>query len=167
MLSFPDSLVNRKVCSFAHVMHKIDDDSIRRDFLRCNLIFVYGTLKPGGFYWKQYCHNNTEDLGVAVVQGSIYHLPEGYPGATLQGRGIIRGNVLKLPNSDLLRQLDELEGFSPNNQPDDCEYTRQLVDCKMLQTGTKQLVWFYHMSAEKITARGGIPLPDGVWDGSY
>jgi len=139
-------------------------DPWQEDFQQCDRLFVYGTLKPGGVYWEQYCRGVASDIGEARVGGEIYHLPMGYPAASLGGTGWIHGYILQLPNSDLLRQLDRLEGYWPGVGGSDNEYVRILAKCRLIDTGEKNDVWFYHMDAKRIQARGGLLIPDGDWN---
>ena len=46
-------------------------------------VFVYGTLKPGGHYWPQFCEGKVSEVLPAKVQGKLYDLHVGYPGVRL------------------------------------------------------------------------------------
>ncbi|MFO8027172.1 MAG: gamma-glutamylcyclotransferase family protein [Opitutales bacterium] len=46
-------------------------------------VFVYGTLKPGGRYWPEFCEGKVGEPIPAKIRGALYDLHVGYPGLWL------------------------------------------------------------------------------------
>ncbi|MEM9226891.1 MAG: gamma-glutamylcyclotransferase family protein [Verrucomicrobiota bacterium] len=127
-------------------------------------VFVYGTLKPGGYYWPSYAEGKVTAHGAAKVQGRLYDLAPGYPGLTLS-EGWAEGVLLTLVNTAALAGFDELEGYVTGRDPALNEYQRVEVPCYSLDEEPLGIVWTYCMNEEKVQALGGIYLPEGRWDG--
>ncbi len=75
-------------------------------------LFVYGSLKPGG--WSHHIlENQVEDDSVfGHVKGSLYDAGS-FPALKLDDLGLVHGLVyeLKMPATALMARLDMLEGF--------------------------------------------------------
>jgi gamma-glutamylcyclotransferase (GGCT)/AIG2-like uncharacterized protein YtfP len=82
-----------------------------------NLLFAYGTLLPGRAPDEiAGAVDKLQPIEQGFVRGTLYDLG-GYPGAILDpsSQQAIAGTVLQLPeDADLLRQLDDYEGFDPS-----------------------------------------------------
>lgn len=80
-------------------------------------LFTYGTLHPGRAPREiAAAVEQLQPLERGFVRGALYDLDE-YPGAVLDpsSQQKIPGTVFRLPNDpEILRQLDEYEGFDPN-----------------------------------------------------
>ena len=133
------------------------------------LVFVYGTLKPGGYYHKTYCGEFFFEAQEATIRGSLFDFPQlVYPGAVEDQNGVIRGFLLKFrhPQEVVLSKLDHLEGYDPNRLPEENEYYRKTVsvldDSELVITDN---AWCYFMRREKISDLRGVPVPDGHWQG--
>ncbi|MBC2600891.1 gamma-glutamylcyclotransferase family protein [Puniceicoccus vermicola] len=130
-------------------------------------VFVYGTLKPGGFYWPQFCEGKVEQWWPARVRGQVYHLSVGYPAAQFGGDRWIYGFILKLRDIAALKGIDSLEGFDPENPSVEAnDYVRLRVDVERCDVEKTERVWSYEMSREKIQREGGILVESGDWSGS-
>lgn len=125
-------------------------------------VFVYGTLKPGECNYARYCDGQVTDQFEAIAYGTLYHLPVGYPAMTVGDRPI-QGVVLCLRDPSTLNALDMLEDYDPNRSPDKNEYNRITIDVFDAQGNSQGTVWAYIMDAAHVMQRGGVPLPDGVW----
>ncbi|MBD2460870.1 gamma-glutamylcyclotransferase [Oscillatoria sp. FACHB-1407] len=125
-------------------------------------VFVYGTLKPGGFYYKEYCEGRVIKSYEAIALGQLYDLPLGYP-AMAAGNDPVWGYVLVFEDPDVLKDLDELEGYEPQRSPDENEYERVWVEVFDHHQQSLGFVWTYIMTAEKALALGGVLLPEGIW----
>lgn len=79
-------------------------------------LFVYGSLRKG--FAPPEIAETAERLklvGEGFVYGSLYDLDD-YYALVLSGEDEIFGQILELPDDDeVLRKLDEYEGFDPNN----------------------------------------------------
>lgn len=93
-------------------------------------VFIYGTLKPGGLYHKDYCGGFNLKEQEAPTAGKLFDFPElGYPSAMEASDGTIRGYLLTFDASEIevLSKLDVLEGYIANNHPGENEYYRKRV----------------------------------------
>jgi len=107
-------------------------------------LFVYGTLQTGHAP-DEIAHavETLQHVGSAFVRGVLYDLGE-YPGAVLDpsSKQKISGMVLQLPeDANVLRQLDEYEGFDPN-APDESLFVRVLQEVVM-ESGRTLRCWVY------------------------
>jgi gamma-glutamylcyclotransferase (GGCT)/AIG2-like uncharacterized protein YtfP len=93
-----------------------------------NLLFAYGTLLPGRAPGEiAEAVERLRPLEQGFVRGTLYDLGE-YPGAILDSASerTIAGTVLQLPeDADVLRQLDNYEGFDPG-APEESLFLRVL-----------------------------------------
>lgn len=125
-------------------------------------VFVYGTLKPGGFYYQQYCEGRVVRHHEAIALGQLYDLPLGYPAMT-EGTDPVQGYVLIFDDPSVVNELDELEGYDPQRSPDQNEYQRIWVEVFDLNRRSLGSAWAYVMSSDQALSLGGLLVPDGVW----
>lgn len=126
-------------------------------------VFVYGTLKPGGHYWPQFCEGKVSDVVPAKIRGELYDLHVGYPGVFLRGDGWIQGTVLTFPRTHDFAQLDVLEGFEPRRTAEENEYLRLRVDCFSPEGEPLGQVWAYEMTEATFQRFSGMRIEDGHW----
>ena len=126
-------------------------------------VFVYGTLRPGGFYWKDFCEGRVARAQRARARGRLFALPVGYPAARFGGEEWIRGHVLELTDEDALVGFDRLEGFRPGRSPAENEYERRRVEIFDEEGRSLGKVWAYEMEARRIAEAGGVEIPEGRW----
>lgn len=126
-------------------------------------VFVYGTLRPGGYYARKICTPYPHDYTPAVVDGRLYHLRPGYPGLT-HGPDPVRGEVLSFDDPALLRDLDRLEDFHPNAPPARNLYLRETTQARDPATGHPLgEVQIYRMTEDRVRQYGGVYLAEGEW----
>jgi gamma-glutamylcyclotransferase (GGCT)/AIG2-like uncharacterized protein YtfP len=89
-------------------------------------VFVYGTLRPGGYFYRKLVAGRSVEATSAWVQGTLYALDPGYPGL-LPGENRVEGSILSFNDPDLLDQLDDLEGYDAE-APEEGEYERGEID---------------------------------------
>ncbi len=134
-------------------------------------VFVYGTLKPGGTYHRQYCAPYLKKTRPAQVRGLLYDLPAlGYPAMTL-GEGWVKGYLFTL-DAIALSGLDYLEGYNPHTQDDphwnvedkdfEEEYNRQRATVFNLAGQPIGEAWIYVMEQPPA---GAVWLSEGEWMG--
>jgi len=126
-------------------------------------VFVYGTLKPGGRYWPEFCEGKVVAYTPAKVRGELYDLHVGYPGLKLRGDGWVYGYVLELGEPAHLHGLDYLEGYVPGRPEDQNEYNRLRVPCFDLDGKPLGEVWVYEMTAATMARHSGTLIESGNW----
>ncbi|MCL1471697.1 gamma-glutamylcyclotransferase family protein [Argonema antarcticum] len=128
-------------------------------------VFVYGTLKPGESNYLRYCAGKVVEEKIAMAYGQLFHLPIGYPAMT-PGSAIVQGYLLTFANSDILRDLDELEDYDSKRSPEQNHYNRFEIEVFNQDGSGLGLAWVYLMTAEQVEKLGGVLLPFGWWTGS-
>lgn len=107
-------------------------------------LFAYGTLQPGCAPQEiAAAAAQMRVVGRGHIRGVLYDLGA-YPGAVPEATaaGQIEGTILELPQSaDLLRKLDEYEGFNPAS-PASSLFVRELHPVTMDSGGTL-MCWVY------------------------
>ncbi len=129
-------------------------------------VFVYGTLKPGGVYYRVYCEGRTTAEHKSWTRGKLYHLPFGYPAMTREEgeEGRVYGYLLYFANGEgQLRKLDHLEGYTGMKNSPLNEYEREEVMAYDEEMQEWRLAWCYVMKREKILSLGGVFIPSGWW----
>ena len=130
---------------------------------RTQKVFVYGTLKPGGFYWSQFCEGKVAVAIPAKIHGKLYDLHVGYPGAFLGGDGWVQGYVLSFPRAIDFFQLDVLEGFKPNRSNRLNEYVRVRVDYFNTDGVNLGEAWAYEMTQATFERFSSTRIENGNW----
>ena len=128
-------------------------------------VFVYGTLKPGYGNWERLLRGRVRPPAAAKVTGELFHLPVGYP-AAVSGEGWVHGYLVQVPDGELLRAIDRLEGYDPSRPAGHQHYRRLSVPCFSRQGAPLGRVFAYVMDRERALALGGEPVPDGIWQGA-
>jgi gamma-glutamylcyclotransferase (GGCT)/AIG2-like uncharacterized protein YtfP len=135
-------------------------------------VFVYGTLKPGHWAYERFCAGISHRSEAAIVHGSLYHLPLGYPALT-PGTQIIQGYLLSFADPGILQKLDDYENHDPEviqiHYPEvaieQVGYERSQI--QVWTTAGKPLgeAWAYLMTPEKIKLLVGVWVENGNWQG--
>ncbi|MDK3159325.1 gamma-glutamylcyclotransferase [Kamptonema cortianum] len=125
-------------------------------------VFVYGTLKPGEYNYQRYCQGKTIAEQSAIALGELFTLPVGYP-ALIPGEQPVRGFVLTFNDPQILADLDRLEGYSPQNPPNQNEYDRQQIEIWDEANRTLGFAWAYLMSRLQVERLGGVKIASGNW----
>lgn len=126
-------------------------------------VFVYGTLKPGGHYWPEFCEGKVISQTPAKIRGELYDLHVGYPGLVLQGDNWVYGYILKFGKERDLDRLDYLEGFVPNRPESQNEYNRLKVNCFDQDGNELEEVWTYEITASTAARHEGTRIENGKW----
>lgn len=125
-------------------------------------VFVYGTLKPGGRYYPDYCEGKTLQEREVYTYGKLFHLPLGYPGL-IEGDDRIKGILLTFADESVLESLDELEDYDPMRSPEQNEYERKRILVYSLDEQFLGEAWGYLMTIEKIQQYQGKFVISGCW----
>lgn len=127
-------------------------------------VFVYGTLKPGGHYWPDFCQGKlASEPRPAKIRGELYDLHVGYPGLLLSGDQWVHGYVLEMVDEAAFAGLDYLEGYVPGRPEAENDYNRLRVRCFSPEGKPLDEVWIYEMTAEKIAQHKGTRIESGDW----
>lgn len=126
-------------------------------------VFVYGTLKPGGHYWPQFCEGKVSSAIPAKIRGELYDLHVGYPGVFLRGEGWVQGYVLSFLRQVDFMQLDVLEGFKPNRSNERNEYVRVRVDYFNEDGVGLGEAWAYEMTEATFERFSSTRIESGNW----
>ncbi len=140
-------------------------------------VFVYGTLKPGGRYHRQYCDRALAQVVPAMTKGLLYDFPTwGYP-AMVSGEGWVKGCLLLFKGeaavcNSILQGLDRLEGVDdgpPNLEKAELTalYSDSYYRCQQsiftLTREPLQSAWVYLMTSEQVRHYGGLIVASGDW----
>lgn len=125
-------------------------------------VFVYGTLKPGEAYYHDYCEPYVVEAVPALTQGSLFHLPQGYPAMAL-GESDVIGFLLQLRDATAIAYMDEFEDYDPSLPEAMNLYVRQLRPVFSRKRQPLGSAWVYVMCDEYIRQNRGIPVPTGNW----
>ncbi|BAQ65698.1 gamma-glutamylcyclotransferase [Geminocystis sp. NIES-3709] len=127
-------------------------------------VFVYGTLKPGGKYYKIYCQGKTLREIECWTKGKLFALSVGYP-AMVKGEDQVFGYLLSFASFKDVENLDKLEGYSGIPYSPSNEYDRVKI---MVYDEANQPIedaWAYFMTEQKVKTLNGVYLPSGQWNG--
>lgn len=127
-------------------------------------VFVYGTLKPGGYYYADYCAPSVIAVQAAIAWGRLYHLPMGYPALT-EGDRPVHGSLLTFASAEILDRLDDLEGYDPQRSPLENEYERRTTEVFDSDRRSLGLAWSYWMTEAQVQQWRGVLCEDNVWNG--
>ena len=126
-------------------------------------IFVYGTLKPGGHYWPQFCEGKVARRRPAKIHGELYDLHVGYPGLRLRGQNWVHGYLLELKDPVHLDGFDYLEGYAANRPESQNEYNRARVPCYDEEGQPLGEVWAYEITATAFAKHDTTYIEGGNW----
>lgn len=128
------------------------------------LVFVYGTLKPGQANFEPYCAGKVSNITPAYVYGHLYDLRVGYPALTT-GDTQVRGVVFTVNDDSVLEDIDDLEDYDPKRPIIDNLYQREWLTVYGLSGEYLGKAWGYRMAFWRVQQLGGIFLPSGCWRG--
>jgi len=119
-------------------------------------LFIYGTLLPG-------CRLNEQISGClcrgpVMLEGAKLHDLRFFPGL-VEGEGFTIGEWITV-SPKMLEELDQLEGYRPERDPDDCLYLRKTVEIQRLSDGKP-------FSAEAYFFNVGTNCPPPIEQGCY
>ena len=126
-------------------------------------VFVYGTLKPGGHYWPQFCEGKVSSIVPAKIRGELYDLHLGYPGLKLRGHDWVQGMLLHFPSDADFARVDELEDFDPRRPMDENEYIRLNVPCFDPDGEPLGDYWTYEITDSVLESTSCTRISNGNW----
>ncbi len=113
---------------------------------KANLVFVYGSLKEGGYY-AMYFDSSRLSVQKAVIKGDLYDgLP--FPFVDIEGVGEVHGEVHEYEGfENVLKLIDQIEGFIKEGFVGNL-YDR-IITKATLEDGKEVDVYVYYISLEK------------------
>jgi len=100
-----------------------------------DFIFVYGTLKVGGFYARHFDDFRLDNVE-GYINGDLYNLRH-FPALILGGKNKVYGEIHKYNNfNSVIKLMDQIEGYRENDIPDSL-YVRKIT--KAMSRGRKIL----------------------------
>lgn len=126
-------------------------------------VFVYGTLKPGGRYWPEFCAGKVKEPIAAKLKGELYDLHLGYPGLRLQGEDWVHGYLLRFRKETDFLRVDALEGYDPNRSYSLNEYIRLKAPAYSTDDLLLGRVWTYEITEQVFMRCQTTRIADGNW----
>jgi len=112
--------------------------------MKTDLLFVYGLLRTKANHEVgQYLTKNATFVAEATFQGKLYRVSY-YPGVVPSShkQDQVLGDVFKIPQANVLTELDYFEGVDPHSPAAENEYIRKIQEVLTVQ-GEKLLCWIY------------------------
>jgi gamma-glutamylcyclotransferase (GGCT)/AIG2-like uncharacterized protein YtfP len=136
-------------------------------------LFVYGTLQPGYAPYAEFCAPYVSQVTAAIVRGSLYQLPLGYP-SMVPGEGWVKGYWLRLDHDEAWMGLDQyetheeevFESHYPKLKIGEMEYGRWRTDVYDAAENLLGQAWVYGMNRSQVETMGGVWIESGDW-GEY
>lgn len=127
-------------------------------------VFVYGTLKPGGYFWPHYCEGKVLHSKPAKTRGLLYALDRGYPGMVkAEGDCWVSGYLLTIESEEVLAGFDELEDFDTKRPAKENEYNREMASVYALSGKKLADAWVYYMTPKRVEEFNGVFCDRGLW----
>ena len=122
-------------------------------------LFVYGTLLQKYLQKEVGSVSGLGFVGEGSIEGELYDLGM-YPGAVQKQGSAVYGEVYELTDTaEVLRKLDEYEGYNPQNQKGSL-YIRKTVEVTLnINTKTAAHAYFYNK-----TTRNRKKISSGRWN---
>jgi len=109
---------------------------------------------------RVYLEGKARECGRGIVQGELFHLPEGYPGL-LKGKGPVRGEVYEIRHKAVLDGLDWLEGYKEGESTN--LYDRARVTVTMEGNEAIECWVYYYRDGDYARSRGTC-VETGDWN---
>jgi len=110
-----------------------------------DLVFFYGTLMSGfKRQGRQRLDAKLTPVGRGAIHAALFDVGL-YPAAIPASDALVQGELHRMSDESVLRDLDEIEGFRPE-QPDASLYTR-LETPVTLTDGRTESAWTYFYNA--------------------
>lgn len=126
-------------------------------------VFVYGTLKPGGRYWREFCEGKVDEPIPTQIRGELYNLHLGYPGLRLEGDNWVKGYIMNFKTEQDFLRLDDLEGYESGRSYSENEYIRKRIPVFSVKGEPLGEVWAYEITEDVLARCEGTPISGGDW----
>jgi gamma-glutamylcyclotransferase (GGCT)/AIG2-like uncharacterized protein YtfP len=123
------------------------------------MVFIYGTLKKNGE--NHSLIKKEKFITPAYIHGYLYDLGVGVPAVEIENtRDKVYGELYEI-DDDFIDELDEFEGFSPDNAEDSI-YSRVEVEVLTDDRKTYQ-AQVYAMDQTQLSRFFAVPIKKGSW----
>lgn len=124
-------------------------------------VFVYGTLKEGGYYSKSFDEERVSAKPAKLTGATMFDLGH-FPGIVIDGVGTVRGELhLYKEFTDVVRRFDRIEGHRKRNH-DGNLYNKHVVEVET-EDGEKVKAMVYTLNTHRISVEGREKVEDGTW----
>ena len=125
-------------------------------------VFVYGTLKVGGFFGKEFNKFRISSVS-ATVKGTLYHIPAlfpaSFPGLRLEGDGVVHGELHSFDRfEDVVMAIDQIEQYF-EDYPEESIYIRKEMDIETPTGIEKAYIYEYNGQID-----GYKEVKSGIWE---
>lgn len=127
-------------------------------------IFVYGSLKPGGDNYPNFCQGKTIKETKSWIKGSLYDLNVGYPAIVPHPNNRVFGYLFYFPDCpEYLEALDLLEDYKPDSS---CNNTYNRMKTKVYSMDNVLIdeAWAYYLNEKKLKYFNVTHIPSGWWE---
>jgi gamma-glutamylcyclotransferase (GGCT)/AIG2-like uncharacterized protein YtfP len=123
-------------------------------------VFVYGTLKRGGFYNRVLEGSTFIDVAETKDNLALFDLGA-YPAVVLglPSNTPVRGEVFEI-NEETFLELDRIEGYP-------YFYSRTPIPVILDETGAEVDVWIYFLLQDKLNPNRARQIETGEWFPNY
>jgi len=122
-------------------------------------VFVYGTLKKGGFFSKRFNKVRRKSTK-AKITGTMYCMG-GFPGIVMKGGKTIYGELhLYDKFGKVIKEMDKIEGHYGRGNKNNL-YNKNIIQVKT-SSGVKRAI-VYTLNTARINIKGHIIQENGIW----
>jgi gamma-glutamylcyclotransferase (GGCT)/AIG2-like uncharacterized protein YtfP len=125
-------------------------------------IFVYGTLKSGGFFDKKFLQKNRLSTQKAVLENAALYDLGAYPGLKMGHTGLkVHGEIHTYKNRDkVLQVMDCIEGYSGDLK--DSLFVRRETSVYNQEKGIREKAFIYEYNYSAQDSNAAL-IEKGVW----
>lgn len=124
-------------------------------------VFVYGTLKKGGYYSESFDERRVSSVP-AVVKGTLYDL-RSFPGLVLGGNSAVHGELHRYRDIvAVIRHMDGIEGHRGRGRKSNL-YDKNVVEVET-QDGKKVKAIVYTLNTQRVSTSGCDEVKNGTWE---
>jgi len=128
---------------------------------KINKVFVYGTLKVGGFFGDKFNKLRTSSVP-GKVKGTLFHVPaffpKSFPGLKFIGDGYVHGELHGFDRfEDVVSAIDRIEQYF-EDYPEESMYLRREAIVETEKGAEKAYVYEYNGDVDDFEV-----VKDGTW----
>lgn len=122
-------------------------------------VFVYGTLKVGGFFSKRFDDYRLSSKE-ATTKGTMFDSGSSYPAVVLEGDDTITGEVHEYSNkSEVELRMDYIEGFGGSNDSPGNLYNKYEITVNTKDGSEKCIMYGFARDTNELKK-----VESGIWE---